>query len=401
MPDEIRILFVDDEPKILDGLRRMLRSMRSRWSMAFAAGGQEALEALRAEQYDVIVSDIRMPQISGVELLEEVRSSWPQTVRFVLSGQASRESVLRAVGPTHQYLPKPCNAETIKAAITRIGEQRSLLDSPQLRRHVAGLEAVPSLPGVLEELKAELNRPGVSAKSVSSIIARDVGLSAKVLQLVSSGFFGPPRPAIMPAEAANALGVDIIRPLTISLEAFRAFDPADAEAFRIAAVWNHSLRVSRRCRQIAETLGLDANMRTQAALAGLLHDLGKAIFAAEMPAMYRQVTEEISSGADPLESERAHIGATHPQAGAYLAGLWGLDEEVIDAIAHHHRPQESRREIRINALTCLHLANRLPSADSSDSPESQAGEIDTDYLHAAGVDRERLETLCSEPARLA
>ena len=106
MPEKQRILFVDDDPMVLRGLRRTLDTMRNEWDMSFAGGGPEAVDVLAQEPFDVIVSDMRMPGMTGVELLEHVREHYPQMVRIALSGQSSKESVLRSVGPIHQYLPK-------------------------------------------------------------------------------------------------------------------------------------------------------------------------------------------------------------------------------------------------------------------------------------------------------
>ena len=106
-----RILFVDDEENILQGLRRLLRPLRKEWEMRFASDGHTALKMLEESPCDVLVSDMRMPGMNGVRLLEEVRARYPDTIRIVLSGQADRETTLAAVGPAHQYLNKPCDAE--------------------------------------------------------------------------------------------------------------------------------------------------------------------------------------------------------------------------------------------------------------------------------------------------
>jgi len=116
MPDKKRVLFVDDEPRILDGRRRMLRSMRHEWKMSFAETGQEALAILANQPFDVVVVDMRMPGMDGVQLLSEVRKRH-QIIRIVLSGTADREAILRAVGLAHQYLSKPCDAETLKSVL--------------------------------------------------------------------------------------------------------------------------------------------------------------------------------------------------------------------------------------------------------------------------------------------
>src|SRR5262245_37814840 len=98
-----KILFVDDEPNVLQGLERMLRSMRHEWEMQFAMSGPAALERLAEQTFDVIVSDMRMPGMTGAQLLTEVSQRHPHIVRIILSGQADQEDILRSVGPTHQY----------------------------------------------------------------------------------------------------------------------------------------------------------------------------------------------------------------------------------------------------------------------------------------------------------
>lgn len=129
----IRILFVDDEPNILQGIKRMLHSMRNEWDMAFATSAFEALATLAKEPFDIIVTDIRMPRIDGIELLEYVARTYPGMIRFILSGQAQKETLLRSIGPMHQYLSKPIDPETLKSAIMRSVVLRSALTDNKLR----------------------------------------------------------------------------------------------------------------------------------------------------------------------------------------------------------------------------------------------------------------------------
>ena len=107
-----RILFVDDEPNVLEGLKRMLRGKRDEWDLAFAGTGPEALEILQREPLDGTVSDMRLPGMDGPQLLTEVQRRHPLIVRIVLSGQSDQAMILQSVRPAHQYLTKPCDAET-------------------------------------------------------------------------------------------------------------------------------------------------------------------------------------------------------------------------------------------------------------------------------------------------
>jgi CheY-like chemotaxis protein len=115
----MRILFVDDEPRVLDGLRRMLRSRRREWSLHFAMSGDEALEQLAELPFDVIVSDMRMPRMDGATLLGIVQESFPSVIRIVLTGHTEPEGRAHALPVAHQFLTKPCDPFTLQAAIDR------------------------------------------------------------------------------------------------------------------------------------------------------------------------------------------------------------------------------------------------------------------------------------------
>src|SRR6185503_12959818 len=98
-----RLLFVDDEKMVLDGLRRALHGMRQKWEMNFVDSAAAALQALEQGPYDAIITDMRMPGTDGAQLLEQVKQSHPDMVRVVLSGQSSREAVFRSISPAHQF----------------------------------------------------------------------------------------------------------------------------------------------------------------------------------------------------------------------------------------------------------------------------------------------------------
>ncbi len=185
-----RILFVDDEPMLLQGLQRSLRSMRQDWEMAFVKGGNEALEAIDKQPFDIVVTDMRMPGMDGAQLLEEVKRRSPQTLRMVLSGQSDRETILRAINPTHQYLSKPCEGEELKARLLRAFALRDLLENSELKDLVSRLHSLPSLPSLYFELSGELSSDEPSLAKIGKLISADMAMTAKILQLVNSAFFG-------------------------------------------------------------------------------------------------------------------------------------------------------------------------------------------------------------------
>src|ERR1700690_3600413 len=114
-----RVLFVDDEPQILEGLRHRLHRQRKQWEMLFAESGKAALKILAHEPVDVIITDMRMPQMDGATLLTKVKELYPRVVRIVLSGHAELETALRAVPVAHQFLNKPSEPGVIEGVVER------------------------------------------------------------------------------------------------------------------------------------------------------------------------------------------------------------------------------------------------------------------------------------------
>jgi putative nucleotidyltransferase with HDIG domain len=373
----IRILFVDDEPRILDGLRRMLRSRRRQWAMHFANGAEEALEVLAREECDVLVTDIRMPGMTGVELMEEVRSRYPHVVRIALSGQASRETVLRSVGPAHQYLPKPCDAEAIKGTLSRLDMLRELMGSEVLRGAIASLESLPSLPNLCDELTDLIHRDRPSIDAVADVITRDVAMSGKVVQLVSSGFFGPARFVHDPRQAVTILGVDTLKPLILAMKIFTRFEVNQAERFGLDDLWEHSLQTAAAARRIAELSDAPQADADASFMAGLFHDVGKAVLARQLPDEYSRALRKGDTDGDVLSAERDVFQTTHAEVGAYLLGIWGLVDPVVEAVAYHHQPTRSSSDGGFAPLLAVHLANHWCNARSV--------RLDEEFIEATGL----------------
>jgi len=220
MPNKKRVLFVDDEPRILDGLKRMLRHMRDEWEMSFVESGEAALKVLESARFDVVVSDMRMPGMDGAELLTRVMERYPQIVRIVLSGHADKEMILKTVRPAHQYLSKPCDPEKLRSTVARASALRGLLADELLKQLVSQMSTLPSAPSLYNEVMNELRSGEGSVQRVGEIVSKDVGMTAKILQVVNSAFFGVPRHVESPAQAVSLLGLETIKALALSAQVF-------------------------------------------------------------------------------------------------------------------------------------------------------------------------------------
>ena len=351
-----RILFVDDEPNVLAGLQRSLHSMRNEWIMKFAASGQEALEAMAREPFDVLVTDMRMPGMGGAQLLDQVREKFPQTVRMVLSGQCDRETILTCVEPTHQYLSKPCEPEQLKTKIAQAFALRDLLENPTLQKVVARLKGIPSLPAVYQQIMEELRSREPSPAKVGKLIAQDMGMTAKTLQLVNSAFFGLRCHVSNPIQAANLLGLDTVRALVLSTHIFSQIESGLLEEIDGSQLWNHSIAVSGFAKAIANAEHARQQVVDDSLTAGLLHDTGKLILACAFSAEYKSILDLATTrNIGICAAEREVLGCSHAEIGGYLLGIWGLPQSIVEAVAWHHRPSDSP-VTGFSALLAVHAA---------------------------------------------
>lgn len=359
-----RILFVDDEPKVLEGLQRMLYPLRGEWQMEFVSSGQQALRRLSEAEFDVLVTDIRMPGMGGLELLSEVIQQHPQVIRLVLSGTVDQELTLRSAAVAHQYLVKPCDARTLRAKVERAFSLRMMLEDAALRRLVSRIHALPSPPSTYVRLLEALRQPDISVKEIAAIVEQDVAMTAKVLQLVNSAFMGISRHVSTPGEAIVYLGTDTLRALALSASIFCQFQPSDLPGFTPEQLQDHSLKVGTLAREIAKSFGLPAAAAEDAFVGGMLHDAGKLLLAQHCPDLYREALQRARRESLPVrEAERAVFGTTHAEVGGYLLWLWGLPDSITEVAALHHRMPAAGQNFP-SAVLAVHIADALLNHDA-------------------------------------
>jgi HD-like signal output (HDOD) protein/CheY-like chemotaxis protein len=325
-------MFVDDEPHLLAGLRRGLRMRRRDWELFFAGGGDEALTMLAGDPVDIVVSDMRMPGMDGGQLLAAVRDRHPATARMILSGHADRASIISAVGPTQQYLAKPCDIDVLVAAIERVLAVRELVIDESLRDLLGGVESLPKPPQVYDEMMAISADPDCSLSDVVQVIEKDLGTSAEVLRLVNSSFFGLPVRVESVARAVTLLGLETIQGLAVAGAVFRrgGSPPPGLDPSRLCS---EGLRIGMLSKKFALAEAWPRDAVNDAFFAGLLHRVALPVLAVSQPEAWAQVR-----GVQPedpwqmSEVETKHFGASATRSTAYLLGLWGFAESVVAAI---------------------------------------------------------------------
>lgn len=353
-----RVLFVDDEPMILDGLRNVLRKQRSRWDMVFVESGEAALAAFEQAPFDVVVTDMRMPGMDGAALLQKVRERYPQTARVILSGQASNDDMMRAMGAMQQFLAKPCDAADISAVVERLCRVQTLMTNEKLRSVVGGLQCLPSFPGSFAELTSAVERPDVSLNDVNAIVRRDAGLSAKVLQLANSAYCGRTTATTSVQSAVRRVGLDALRALALSTQVFSELTGAALANSWLCTLPERSLlKAELASRFVAGTHGADEAFTT-----ALLLDVGQIVLARGCTAQYLPILElATTSGRALQELELEILGVTHAEVGGYLLGVWGLPANLVELVACHHAP--ALLTLPPSAvLTAVHVADVLVDA---------------------------------------
>jgi putative nucleotidyltransferase with HDIG domain len=379
-----QILFVDDEPMLLQGLQRLLRPFRMDWDMVFVESGQKALATLAEHPFDVIVSDMRMPGMNGAELLKEVKARYPAMVRIVLSGHADKELVSQCVGVAHQYISKPCDPDQLKAMIRNACILSGRLVDEEVRRVIGGIDSLPSVPELYLELKAALEEEDVDPRKLGAIIQKDIGMTAKILKLVNSSFFGLRRVISDAQEAVSYLGIDTIKTLVLSNSVFEQAKLLKTKHFNISDLWHHSMTVAAGAKAIAQAEGLNRVATEEAFVGGILHDVGVLILATNFPDAYDKVASLVI--AEKLlipTAEQEYFGVTHAEVGAYLLGLWGLPAPILNIVSLHHRAH-LQDEDQVTPLIAVHAADVLCGIEVG-HPLFETGRLDQAAIERAGL----------------
>lgn len=375
-----RVLFVDDEAAILEGLRAVLRPQRREWDMVFALGGPAGLAELEASTFDVVVTDMRMPVIDGAQLLGHVKQLQPRAVRLVLSGQTDAQTALKSVFAAHQFLAKPCDPEKLRCVVKRCCELYELLETDELRSLAADVSVLPAAPATYLAISKALADPQCGISDVARIVEREPTLCAKVLQLANSAFFGLPRAVSNISQAATYLGTLALRDLALAMETMASVERAKA-GLPLSAYREFQLNALSVGLLARRWFASDARKADEAFIAGMLRDMGHLVIAARA-----------RSGVTHRDGEQ------HAALSAYLLGLWGIPHGVLEAVAFHEQPARIEHDT-LEVVDVVHLADRIMQ-DITPSPFQVPAPLDSARLARLGVSEARLKDLAESAPRL-
>jgi HD-like signal output (HDOD) protein len=381
-----KLVVVDQNPKLSVGLAGLLAVQPGEFEMRFAASADAALEALETTPCDILLAELGLSGTNGGELLAQMRQRHPRTVRVLLAEPRQRELAARYAGEAHQVLPRGASNEALLGALLRSAALHDVLTSERLMHLVEHLQSLPSMPGLYLALIEAMKDPNSTIESLGRIIARDIGMTARVLQIVNSAVFGLREKISSPGQAATFLGLDTLRSLVLSVGVFSQFEQAELEEFSVEETWKHSLEVASFTREILLLERSEKKLLEEGALAGMMHDCGKLVLATNRARRLRAALQiSARDGLDPTETERRLFGASHAALGAYLLCEWGMPSTVIEAVCFHHTPGQCR-ERDFGLLTAVHAANCIAQADL-DAPDGELPGLDREYLERLDLAR--------------
>ena len=375
-----QLLVVGDDREFEAELRCYFAAVGAEWEITFAHRGLEALAVLAERPVDAVVVDAKLPDMPATPLLRRAGERCPSAPRFIRSDLSSAADVMACVGLAHQVLAIPTAPKSLKEALDRALSLSVWLPGEEVQQLVAGIRKLPSPPQIYLRVVKELQLPNTTVEQVGSLIAQDPAISAKLLQLANSAVFGLQFQVAHAADAVLYLGLETTQALVLLAHSFSYFDHIEPSVFSVAGLWQHSLLAGQFAREIARQENVGQETIGESFTAGLLHDLGKLVLAANLPEKFSQALALAREREQPLwMAEREVLGANHAEIGACLIGIWGLPTAIVEAVALHHYPAQLLSR-SFCPLTATHVANVLAHELHDAGAGGRAPQVEGDYL---------------------
>lgn len=375
------LLLADADPQAADHFRQILGPS---YTITPVFTGTQALAELKKRPYDAMVADLALPELDGVELLNQVRKDYPKTIRIILSEETDKEGVMKQALGAHQLLAKGAPPATLKTTIENALIQEAWIPNEELRELVGRIRSFPTLPSIYLEVTNALKSPMVSTEQVGAIIAKDMAMMTKLLRVINSSYFGLSRKITDPGEAVSILGFEMVKSMVMTIQFLSHYDKVKPVYFSIDRLWRHSTTVANIARKMVLLHTRDLSLAENAFTAGLMHDLGKIVLATNFEQQYSGVQAlALKQKTSLWQIEKMVFGAGHGEIGAYLLGLWGMPQEMIEATALHHEPSRSP-VTELTPLAAVHAANVAAHELSPDEEGFLPPVVDTDYLARIG-----------------
>lgn len=345
------ILFVDDEVQILKSLKRLFRG--SGYEVYFADSGAMAIDILTSNRVDLVVTDIRMPEMDGFELLKHIKEDYPLTLRVALSGFTDNRKIFDALenNLAKLYMFKPWENSELLATIDKIFELEDVLLDQDLLDMINNLDEIPSIPILYKEI-SKLVEEDANIEDIAAKIEKDQSIASKVLKVANSAFYGAKTGSI--SQAIMYIGLINVKNIVLTNSVFNNFG---AKSKYHELLWEH-VNLTNKFVNVIYQRCLNKRLPNVYASAGLLHDIGRILLIRFFTERYEELLTRLDSGEGKAmsELELELIGFDHQQVGGYLLSWWEIPVPIVEAALYHHDPL-NEAIINKELVQVVHLAN--------------------------------------------
>jgi HD-like signal output (HDOD) protein len=394
----LRVLFVDSQPENENDLQTLIDELGPEWECHICRNCDDAFQVLEKAQFDVVISEMLMNDMDSAQFHKKLSELYPGTVRIIYSENTDKGIYFKAAKFIHQFIAKPCAVDIIKKIIRNSIGLSNLLGDEKLRARIRSIDDLPSFPEIYIQLEKELQKDDISIRRVADLIRQDVYITAKLLKITNSAFFGLTTYVNNPLQAVNLLGLHTVQSIVMAASVFEQFKYPNLPGYSLDIIFNESIAVGAGAQALANSFGLSKQMTDDSLLAGMLHDVGKLIMLTYFQKEFVRAVKMSENDGIPLEeAEREIIGISHAEAGAYLLSLWGLPGSVVEATAFHSNPNLTPSPV-MNVLTTVHLAYAFNQEKAIQEKETDSSALDMEYLEKLDLSKKVkfLKPLCQD-----
>lgn len=383
----LRILVIDNDTKALGDLKTELALIKPDWQITTLSSPATAAELVEQHDYDMVLTELKMPYMVGDQLLKHIGKCSRQTLRIIMSSEKEKAEQLTSLGAAHQFVAKPVNPKEVVELALRAHSLRNVLRDAKLTKLLSKTSGIPALPDTYLKIIRLLRREDYLQSALIETLSQDPAVVSQILKVANSALFGRQRKIASIMDAVTLLGTNTIRTIVLAVETFGKVDKEKFERFHLQGLCDHCFEVGSLAAKLAAQSPETRKLKDDALTAGVMHDIGKLILIDNHPEDYQGALDfQEISGVSLIEAEEKVFGCTHQEVGAYVLGLWSLPDSIVEAVAYHHQPELCNYN-RKCVLSFVAAANVLADDYSLRRHDSEAKRV-ASYLEDIGAELE-------------
>ncbi len=376
------ILFIISDEDIIKEIVKNIVPLQNEFDVFFAETAERALQILANNKIDIVFSSPNIIMSTGSNVLNEIKRLFPEVTRFALVSSLDNQQAVQISPLVHQFIYPPYTTENFKDRIEKTLNFQKILKNDKIEELIKNTTNLPSLPEIYIQIEQEVAKPDFSINKIANLIAKDINLTAKILQIVNSAYFGLQREISSINFALTYLGVNIIKSLIFYIHLFSNFKVTSENKKYLERFWQHSLVVASNSFHLANKNLKEKFEIDSAYTAGVLHDVGKFVLLNTYTYPQNVILLAEQKTFDNLEAEYEIYECSHAEIGAYLLGLWGFPPQIVEAVAYHHQPSSMNKN-QLNLATIIHLADFL----------FYVPKLDVSHIKEIGFEKEIIDSI--------